>query len=120
MHGFFYEERSGLVLDALNRMRVLFPDAVTAHPGHGHPGDFSDLVDRQEDYTETARWLVADALADGLAGDVLIGHVKAELEQTYPDYGIPGGQPNMVELSIQGLANEIAALRDLSAAAADR
>ncbi|CTQ67540.1 MBL fold metallo-hydrolase [Roseibium alexandrii] len=112
MHGFFYEERSGLVLDALNRLRVLFPDAVTAHPGHGSPGPFRPLVDKQEDYTETARTLVASALATGLVEGDLVSRVTTQLNATYPSYGIPGGQPNMVELSVMGLANELSALRD--------
>ena len=111
MHGFFYEERSGLVLDALNRLRVFFPAAVTANPGHGAPGPFHALIDKQEEYTETARTFVAAALTDRLTNDELIGRVSGELKTTYPTYGIPGGQPNMVELSVMGLANELSALR---------
>jgi len=111
MHGFFYEERSGLVLDALNRLRVLFPDAITAHPGHGAPGAFHTLADKQEAYTETARTLVAAALADNLQKQRLVPLVTAQLNARYHDYGIPGGQPNMIELSVMGLANELSALR---------
>ena len=115
MHGFFYEERSGLVLDALNRLRVLFPGAVTAHPGHGAPGAFHALIDKQEEYTETARTFVARALSDGLGRDALIAKVTQQLNTRYPAFGIPGGQPNMVELSVSGLAEELSTLRSTAA-----
>lgn len=111
MHGFFYEERSGLVLDALNRLRVFFPEAVFVHPGHGTPGAFQTLVDKQEEYTETARAFVAEALAEGRADGSLIPYVTAQLNARYPEYGIPGGQPDMIELSVLGLVNELSALR---------
>ena len=115
MHGFFYEERSGLVLDALNRLRVLFPGAIKAHPGHGAPGPFKTLIDKQEEYTETARTFVAEALSERQSRDTLIATVTERLNARYPTYGIPGGQPNMVELSVSGLAEELSDLRSAAA-----
>ena len=111
MHGFFLEERSAEILAALDRLRVLFPEAVTLHPGHGDPGPFEALVDAQEEYTETARGIAAAALAQGLRGEDAVAHVERALFDAYPDHGVPGGQPNMVELSAEGLLAELAAER---------
>jgi glyoxylase-like metal-dependent hydrolase (beta-lactamase superfamily II) len=107
MHGFFYEERSTEVLAALDGLRVLFPDAATLHPGHGDPGPFHDLVDGQEDYTEAAREAAAITLAEGLDGKAAVARVQQALLDAYPDHGVPGGQPNMVELSAEGLLAEL-------------
>eukprot|EP00439_Symbiodinium_sp_Y106_P088088 s1_g624.t1 len=114
MHGFFLEERSSQVLATLDRARVLFPKAEIAHPGHGDPGPFIELVDRQREYTLTARRLVAEALADGRGGPDAVAAVEDQLIELYPTYGVPGGQPNMIELSIQGLFAEISAIRALA------
>ena len=107
MHGFFLEERSTELLATLNELRILFPKAVTAHPGHGEPGPFDELVDAQETYTLTARRLVAGALADGLNTDAARASVYEALVAAYPDYGVPGGQPDMIDLSIDGLRTEL-------------
>ena len=48
IHGFLYEECSGEVLDTLQRLRVLFPEATTLHPGHGDPGPAAALIDAHE------------------------------------------------------------------------
>lgn len=107
MHGFFLEERSAEVLGALQRLRVLFPQAATIHPGHGDPGPAAALLDAQEDYAENARHRVALALSEGLDDEAVVARVREELLDAYPDHGIPGGQPNMVELSVRGLVAEL-------------
>ena len=111
MHGFFYEERSTKILAALEQLRILFPDAEQAHPGHGAPGPFHELVQAQQDYTQTARGLVAASLAKGETGPDAVAKVEAKLIALYPAHGVPGGQPNMIELSVQGLFAELSALR---------
>lgn len=107
MHGFFLEERSAQVLATLDQIRVLFPEAETVHPGHGDPGEAGQLLDGQEAYTEDARKRVAKAIAEGLDDEAIVARVEAELGAAYPDYGVPGGQPNMVELSVRGLVAEL-------------
>ena len=107
MHGFFLENRSAELLATLQKLRVLFPNAETAHPGHGEPGPFGQLIDRQEDYTVTARRLTASALADGLTSESADRKVRQALIVAYPDYGVPGGQPDMIELSVKGLRTEL-------------
>ena len=111
MHGFFLEGGSTALLGTLNELRVLFPKAVIAHPGHGGSGPFGELVDRQEDYTITARRLSALALAEGLDTEAADRSVRDALVGAYPDYGIPGGQPDMIELSVKGLRTEMIHMR---------
>lgn len=114
MHGFFYEERSTKILESLEQLRVLFPNAEQTHPGHGAPGQFLELVDAQQAYTQTARRLVATSIANGETGPVAVSEIEAKLIERYPNHGVPGGQPNMVELSVQGLFAELTTLRTIA------
>lgn len=107
MHGFFLEERSDAVLATIDAYRVLFPNAVTVHPGHGDPGPANTLLAAQESYTVYARSRVARAIANGMEPERLVSQVRDELVIAYPDYTVPGGQPNMVELSVRGLLAEL-------------
>ena len=109
MHGFYLEERSAEVLRALERLKVLFPNAETVHPGHGTPGPASQLVAGTIDYTQYAREVVARSIASGNTGPDAHSAVVAELNAAYPTYGVPGGQPDMIALSVQGLFDELAA-----------
>ena len=104
--GFFLGERSTEILAALDRLRALFPEAVTLHPGHGDPGRFNALVDARQHYAEAARGIAAAALARGLRGEDAVAHVERALLDAYRDHGVPGGQPNTVELSVEGLLAE--------------
>ncbi|MEJ6393838.1 MBL fold metallo-hydrolase [Gymnodinialimonas sp. 2305UL16-5] len=113
MHGFLYEERSGEVLDTLQRMRVLFPEAQVIHPGHGDPGAAMALMDAHEDYTETARRLVAELMSDAMSAEQIIADVTQSLQLGYPNYQIPGGQPDMIELSVGGVLAELTELREI-------
>ena len=112
MHGFFLEERSAEVLATLQRLRVLIPEAAVIHPGHGDPGPAAALLDGQEDYTEDARRRVALAMSEGLDDEAIVARVRQELFDAYPEHGVPGGQPNMVELSVRGLVAELSAERE--------
>lgn len=107
MHGFFLEERSDLVLSTVDAYRVLFPSARTIHPGHGDPGNAEALLSGHAAYTVDARRRVAAAIAEGLADETVVSRVEAELLSAYEYYTVPGGQPNMVELSVRGLLAEL-------------
>ncbi len=107
MHGFFLEEGSDEVLSTVDAHRVLFPDAVTIHPGHGNPGPAEDLLAAHAAYTVDARGRVARAIAEGLDPEAIVSRVEEELFAAYPDHTVPGGQPNMVELSVRGLVSEL-------------
>jgi len=107
MHGFFYEERSDTILATVDTLRVMFPNAATIHPGHGNPGPASQLLADHEAYTLDARARVAAAIAAGLDEEMLVNQVRAALFAAYPDHTVPGGQPNMVELSMRGLLAEL-------------
>lgn len=58
-------------------------------------------------YTVDARSRVAAALAAGLGDEAIVEEVRAALFEAYPDHTVPGGQPNMVELSVRGLLAEL-------------
>ncbi|MCG8459071.1 MAG: hypothetical protein MI919_22570, partial [Holophagales bacterium] len=107
MHGFLLEERSAELLASLQRLRILFPHAAALHPGHGAPGSASQLIDAQEAYVVDARDRVARAIAEGMGDEALVARVSRELLDASPEHTVPGGQPNMVELSVQGLLNEL-------------
>ncbi|MEL6446575.1 MAG: MBL fold metallo-hydrolase [Pseudomonadota bacterium] len=107
MHGFFLEERSDEILSTVDAYRVLFPNAVTIRPGHGEPGAAEALLAAHAEYTVDARSRVARALVAGLSEDVIATRVVDELNAAYPGYTVPGGQPNMVELSVRGLFREL-------------
>ncbi len=106
MHGFFLEERSDEVLSTVDAYRILFPDVVTIHPGHGDPGAAEDLLVAHAAYTVDARGRVARAIAEGLDPEAVVSRVEEELLEAYPGHTVPGGQPNMVELSVRGLVSE--------------
>lgn len=107
MHGFFLEERSDAVLSTVDAYRVLFPNAVTIHPGHGDSGAAAELLSAHAAYTVDARRRVASAIAEGLDDEAIVTRVEEELFAAYPDHTVPGGQPNMVELSVRGLISEL-------------
>ena len=108
MHAFFYEEASLAMLTALDRLDGLFPNARTVHPGHGAPGPKGELLARHRDYVVAARRLgAASAAARGNTAEAR-NEVAGALRRAFPDYGRPAGQPDMVEISVNGLLNELA------------
>lgn len=107
MHGFYLQEMSDAVLATIQRLRILFPEAETIHPGHGDPGDAAPMLELHEAYTEDARTRVAIALSAGFDDEAAIAGVRQELFDAYPGFEVPGGQPNMVEISVRGLVNEL-------------
>jgi glyoxylase-like metal-dependent hydrolase (beta-lactamase superfamily II) len=109
MHGFFYEGATLANLAVLDRMRTLFPRAKTMHPGHGDTGPVAEILNRHRDYIVTARQLAADALARQGNTAAAQTTVLQALKKRYPSFGIPGGQSDMLEVSVKGLFKELAA-----------
>jgi glyoxylase-like metal-dependent hydrolase (beta-lactamase superfamily II) len=108
MHGFFYEGASLENLAVLDRLGSLFPNAKTMHPGHGNAGPAAEVIARHRDYIVQARKMAARALAK--SGNPATGRadVVKSLKAKYPNFGIPGGQPDMIEVSVKGLFDELA------------
>lgn len=109
MHGFFYEGESLKNLAVLDRLGTLFPTARTVHPGHGRAGPATELIARHRDYIVQARKLTASALAESGEIATVRATVVQSLKTKYPGFGIPGGQPDMIEVSVQGLIDELTA-----------
>ena len=107
MHGFYLEKKSGQLLAALDRLSVLFPNASTGHPGHGANGQAHEMIERMRDYTVKARALVAAELAANGATDANQKRVVEELKKLFPNYERPAGQPDMIDLSVSGLFEEL-------------
>ena len=80
---------------------------MTIHPGHGNPGPAKRLLAEYEAYTIDARARVAAAIAAAMDDETIVSQVRAALFADYPDHTVPGGQPNMVELSVRGLLAEL-------------
>lgn len=107
MHGLFSEGATTGWLAALDRLDVLFPNARTAHPGHGESGPKAALLAGQRDYIAAARALAAAELAgNGPTGEGE-ARVAAALRERYLDYGYPAGLPDLLAVSAHGLFGEL-------------
>ena len=108
MHGFFYEGASLANLAVLDRMATLFPRAKTLHPGHGRSGPATQVLSRHRHYIVQARSIAARALAASGNTKGTQAAVVQSLKTQFPSFGIPGGQPDMIEVSVDGLFKELA------------
>jgi glyoxylase-like metal-dependent hydrolase (beta-lactamase superfamily II) len=108
MHGFFYEGATLENLAVLDRMATLFPSAKTLHAGHGSSGPAPELLARHRHYIIQARSLAARALAATGSSKAAQAAVVRSLKTQFPSFGIPGGQPDMIEVSVDGLFRELA------------
>lgn len=107
MHGFFYEGATLENLAVLDRLGTLFPNAKTLHPGHGSAGPAAELIATHRDYIVHARKLAARALAKSGNAQTVHAEMVRSLKAKYPGFGIPGGQPDMIEVSVKGLLDEL-------------
>lgn len=107
MHGFFYEGASLENLTVLDRLSSLFPNARTLHPGHGNAGPAAEVIARHRDHIVQARYMAARALAKSGNTATVRSEVVRSLKAKYPSFGIPGGQPDMIEVSVKGLLDEL-------------
>ncbi|NVO32262.1 MBL fold metallo-hydrolase [Hymenobacter lapidiphilus] len=109
MQPFFLELHSAQLLKTLKDLPSRFPQAKIIHPGHGASGPAAPLIARQLDYFQYVRKTVHDAyLKNGkkALNPVQKQQLTAQINQQYPGKGRPGGQPDMMELSMDGLVKE--------------
>lgn len=111
MHGFYLEKKSTALLAALDRLLVLFPNASVGHPGHGANGAAQEMIRKMRDYTVQARGLVAAELAADGTTEEGKKRVADELKKQFTKYERPAGQPDMIELSVGGLFEELSSLQ---------
>lgn len=70
----------------LEDLRAAFPEAETIYPGHGAPGPFDELVERQIALLSAHRDLIAEALDDdGNVSDVEREEIADALEARFPE-----------------------------------
>jgi glyoxylase-like metal-dependent hydrolase (beta-lactamase superfamily II) len=101
MTAFLLEGRSKAWLAQLRGLRERFPGATTLYPGHGAPGPVDDLVDRQIEYLETFRALVARRGAPEEAA--------AEMARRYPGFPPAAAIDDLLEQDAAALRAEVAA-----------
>jgi glyoxylase-like metal-dependent hydrolase (beta-lactamase superfamily II) len=96
----------------LERFRTELPEVERAYPGHGNPDDIAVLVDEQHAYLAGFRDLVGAAIGiDGtLTAQARAGVVSA-VEARYPGYLPVAEIPDLLALSADSVAREIAAAR---------
>jgi glyoxylase-like metal-dependent hydrolase (beta-lactamase superfamily II) len=108
MHAFFHEQASSEWLAAIDRLAILFPQARRLHPGHGEAGELQATSEEARGYIVGARRLAATALAEHGAGDAAQASVAQALRARHPGHGFPANLENMVEISVNGLFQELA------------
>jgi glyoxylase-like metal-dependent hydrolase (beta-lactamase superfamily II) len=107
MHLFFIEQASTEWLSQIDRARILFPNALTAYPGHGAPGTPEALLAAQEDYIAAAREIAARIIAIDGADEAAQRKAIAEILARFPDHGFPVNLDTMMQMSIGGLFAEL-------------
>jgi len=95
-------------LTELDQLQARFPDADTLYPGHGAPGNATDLIAKQRDYLHQFRKLVRAALPDGVSADEQQS-IIAEVNRRYPDYPSVASLPTLLEENVKAVARELAA-----------
>ena len=78
----------------LEGLRAEFPDAETIYPGHGAPGPFDELVERQIALLTAHRDLIDTALVDdGRVSDEEREGIADAIEEQFPDARTTAGIP---------------------------
>ncbi|MEM9509990.1 MAG: MBL fold metallo-hydrolase [Cyanobacteria bacterium P01_E01_bin.35] len=95
-------------LEALNAIQQRFPNLEQIYPGHSSPDSPDVLIEAQIDYIENFRQLVSQALENDLAvDDQEKFDIADEIKQLYPDYGTSLLLPGLIEVNIDGVAEEL-------------
>ncbi len=112
-HLFFIEGGSTIQLRTLERLNTLYPRGTTVHPGHGESSSLAVASQDQIGYTKMVRALVADELGSRsnltTADIALVAH---RIRKHYPTRLFPAGQPNLIELNVAAVANDLVEERD--------
>lgn len=98
---------SGNWVAQLRKLLERYPEAMVL-PGHGEPELARPLIEGQIEYIETLRGLVANALATGnKTTPEEKTELLAEMEQRYSDYENSLVLPGLLEMGIDGIAEEL-------------
>lgn len=110
MHGFYLEGHTLQWIELLKGLRTKFPEAKTIHPGHGASGPADVLIRDQLAYTQYFVGSLSGALKKN--GNQPLNapektRIVAQVREKFPTYGRSAGQPNVLELSVDGLEKEL-------------
>ena len=84
------------------------PELDRIYPGHAEPDRPDKLIEAQIDYIETFRDLVSEALEnDEVVDDTEKRNISDEIKELYPDYETSLLLPGLVEINIDGVAEEL-------------
>ena len=103
-----FEGNTSNWLNTLRTIQQEFPELGRLYPGHTEPDSPDELIEAQIDYIETFRNLVSEALEnDELVDDNERRSLINEIEEIYPDYETSLLLPGLVEINIDGVAEEL-------------
>lgn len=110
MHLFFIENHLDELVAILNRLPRLYPNSKTVYPGHGEKTTLKAAVKDQLGYIKTFRKLVAAELAKNKSiSPEAKTRIAEQVKKMYPERGFPAGQPDLLELDVDGMARAIQA-----------
>ncbi|MBE9044974.1 MBL fold metallo-hydrolase [Pleurocapsales cyanobacterium LEGE 10410] len=105
-----FEGNTSNWLTTLRSIQQRFPDLERIYPGHTEPDNPDELITTQIDYIETFRNLVSQVLEnDDVVDDVERRNIADEIEELYPDYETSLLLPGLIEINIDGVAEELQA-----------
>ena len=101
----------GNTLNWLNTLREIqerFPNLQQVYPGHSSPDNSNILIETQIEYIETFRNLVSQALEnDEVVDEEERRDIADEVERRYPDYETSLLLPGLIDINIDGVAEEL-------------
>ncbi len=105
-----FEGNTSNWLTILRAIQQRFPNLEQVYPGHTQPDSPNILIPAQIDYIETFRNLVSQALEnDRVVDDEEKQDIADEIERLYPDYETSLLLPGLIEININGVAEELKA-----------
>ncbi len=103
-----FEGNTSNWLTILRAIQQRFPNLERVYPGHTEPDRPDRLIEAQIDYIETFRNLVSQALEnDEIVDDEEKRNIADEIERLYPDYETSLLLPGLIEINIDGVAEEL-------------
>ncbi len=103
-----FEGNTSNWLKTLRTIQEKFPDLEQVYPGHTEPDNSNILIEAQIDYIQTFRNLVSQAIKnDEAVNDEEKRNIVDEIEKLYPDYETSLLLPGLIELNIDGVAEEL-------------
>ncbi|MDJ0536525.1 MAG: MBL fold metallo-hydrolase [Xenococcaceae cyanobacterium MO_207.B15] len=103
-----FEGNTSNWLNTLKAIQQRFPDLHRVYPGHTQPDNPNILIPAQIDYIQTFRNLVSQALKnDEVVDEEEKRDISNEIERRYPDYETSLLLPGLIEININGVAEEL-------------